>query len=151
PDGAINPTNYGLVMPFRYFELTNFPGKLALADVVQMRLVSDFDTNAASFSSSSPALNKVWDLCRNSMQVLTFDGVYVDGDRERKPYEPDYYIHQLSSYAVDREFTLPRHSLDYLLQYPTWPTEWKSHNIFMAWADYLHTGNTNLIARAYPN
>lgn len=151
PDGAINPTNYGLVMPFRYFELTNFPGKLSLTDVVQMRLVSDFDTNAASFSSSSAALNQIWNLCRNSMQVLTFDGVYVDGDRERKPYESDSYIHQLSSYAVDREFTLPRHSLEYLLQNPTWPTEWKSHDIFMAWADYLHTGNTNLIARIYPN
>ena len=33
------------------------------------------------------------------MQVLTFDGIYVDGDRERKPYEADSYIHQMSSYA----------------------------------------------------
>ncbi|HZV34751.1 MAG TPA: alpha-L-rhamnosidase C-terminal domain-containing protein, partial [Verrucomicrobiae bacterium] len=150
PAGAINPTNYGLVIPFRYFELTNFPGKLALADVVQMRLLSDFNTNAASFSSSSAALDRVWNLCRNSMQVLTFDGIYVDGDRERKPYESDAYIHQLTSYAVDREFTMARHSLEYLLQHPTWPTEWKFHDIFMAWADYLQTGNTNLIARYYP-
>ena len=79
------------------------------------------------------------------MQVLTFDGIYVDGDRERKPYESDSYIHQLSSYAVDREFTLPRHSFEYLLQNPTWPTEWKFHDIFMAWADYLQTGNADLL------
>lgn len=148
--GAISPTNHGRVIPFRYFELTNFPGRLALTDVVQMRLLSDFNNNAASFSSSSAALNQVWNLCRNSMQVLTFDGIYVDGDRERKPYESDAYIHQLSSYAVDREFTMVCHTLEYLLQHPTWPTEWKFHDIFMAWADFLQTGNTNLIARYYP-
>lgn len=147
--GAVNPPGCGVVTPFRYFELSNFPGTLAPADVVQMRLLSDFNTNAASFSSSSTALNQVWNLCRNSMQILTFDGIYVDGDRERKPYESDAYIHQLSSYGVSREYTLARQSLEYLLQHPTWPTEWKFHDIFMAWADYLQTGDTNLLNRHY--
>ena len=149
PSGAIDPEGCGTVMPFRYLEFTNFPGQLTLSDVTQMRLLSDFNTNAACFDSSSPALNQIWNLCRNSMQMLTFDGVYVDGDRERKPYESDSYIHQLSSYAVDREFTLPRHSIEYLLQHPTWPTEWKLHDIFMAWADYLQTGDTNLLSHYY--
>lgn len=149
PKGAISPTNYGLVIPFRYLELENFPGTLAPSDILQMRLLSGFNTNAASFNSSSAALNKIWDLCRNSMQVLTFDGIYVDGDRERKPYESDSYIHQLSSYAVDREFTLPRYSFEYLLEHPTWPTEWKFHDVFMAWADYMQTGNTNLLNQHY--
>jgi alpha-L-rhamnosidase len=149
PAGAINPTGCGAVMPFRYLELTNFPGALSLTDVVQMRLLSYFNTNAASFNSSSAALDRIWNLCRNSMQILTFDGIYVDGDRERKPYEADAYIHQLSSYAVDREFTLPRHSLEYLLQHPTWPTEWKFFDIFMAWADYIQTGNSNLLNQYY--
>jgi alpha-L-rhamnosidase len=129
--------------------LINFPGKPAPADIVQMRLLSDFNTNAASFNSSSAPLNQIWNLCRNSMQMLTFNGIYVDGDRERKPYEADSYIHQLSSYAVDREFMLARHSLEYLLQNPTWPTEWKFHTIFMAWADYVQTGNTNLLNQHY--
>ena len=149
PHGAINPPDCGAVMPFRYLELTNFPGTLTLTDVVQMRLLGYFNPHAASFHSSSEALDRIWNLCRNSMQILTFDGIYVDGDRERKPYESDAYIHQLSSYAVDREFTLPRHSIEYLLQHPTWPTEWKFHDIFMAWADYLQTGNTNLLNRYY--
>jgi hypothetical protein len=150
PSGAVNPPeHYGVVTPFRYLELFNFPGMLMISDLSQMRLLSEFNTNAANFSSSSPALNQIWNLCRNTMQVLTFDGVYVDGDRERKPYESDAYIHQMSSYAVDREFTLPRHSLEYLLEHPTWPTEWKFHNIFMAWADYLQTGDANLLNRYY--
>ncbi len=146
PAGALNPpAQYGNVTPFRYLELSNYPGELTITNVAQMRLLSEFNTNAASFESSSRALNQIWDLCRNTMHILTFDGVYVDGDRERKPYESDAYIHQMSSYGVDREFTLPRHTLEYLLQHPTWPTEWKFHNIFMAWADYLQTGDTNLL------
>ena len=150
PEKIINPPkNLGPVMPFRYFELLNVPGKLTAADVQQQRLLSEFDTNAASFNSSSPALNRIWNLCRNSMQILTFDGVYVDGDRERTPYEADAYIHQMSAYAVDREFTMPRYTFEYLLQHPTWPTEWKFHMIFMAWADYQQTGNTDLLYRYY--
>ena len=143
------PSSFGVVLPFRYFELTNLPGSLTLTDVVQQCLVSEFDTNAASFSSSSPALNQVWALCRNSMQWLSFDGIYVDGDRERTPYEADSYIHQMSSYAVDNEFTMPRCSFEYLLSHPTWPTEWKFHMIFVAWADYLQTGNTDLLYKYY--
>jgi hypothetical protein len=143
------PRNFGEVTPFRYFELINFPGTLSADDLTQERLVDEFDTNAASFDCSSPELNQIWNLCRNSMKMLTFDGVYVDGDRERRPYESDAYIHQLSAYAVDREFIIPRYTFEYLLQHPTWPTEWKFHMIFIAWADYLHTGNTDLLYRYY--
>ncbi len=147
---GINPPEYlGQVMPFRYLELINLPGKSGSIDIVQERLVDEFNTNAATFSSSSPALNQIWNLCHNSMQILSFDGVYVDGDRERTPYEADCYIHQLSAYAVDREFTTLRYTFEYLLQHPTWPTEWKFHMIFIAWADYLQTGNTDLISRYY--
>ncbi len=143
------PSSFGVVEPFRYLELTNCPGTLTAADVTQRRLVYEFNTNAASFSSSNTNLDQIWALCRNSMQWLSFDGIYVDGDRERKPYEADAYIQQLSSYAVDREFTLPRYTFQYLLTHPTWPTEWKSHMLLIAWADYLQTGDTNLLSQNY--
>ncbi|HEX3624318.1 MAG TPA: alpha-L-rhamnosidase C-terminal domain-containing protein [Verrucomicrobiae bacterium] len=143
------PANFGVVMPFRYFELDHYPGKLTADDLTQERLLDEFDTNAASFGCSSPALNDIWKLCRNSMEMLTFDGVFVDGDRERRPYEADAYIQQLGEYAMNRDFTLPRYTFEYLLRHPTWPTEWKFHMIFIAWADYLQTGNTDLLNRNY--
>jgi alpha-L-rhamnosidase len=143
------PKSFGIVMPFRYFELTNFPGTLTASDVTQERLLSEFDTNAASFDSSSPALNQVWNLCRNSMEIFPFNGIYVDGDRERLPYEADGYIHQMSAYAVDPEFTMLRYTFEFLLQHPTWPTEWRYHMIFIAWTDYLQTGNTDMLYRYY--
>jgi hypothetical protein len=139
----------GAVLPFRYFEVTNCPGTPTSNDFVQQRLQYEFNDNAATFSSSSSELNQVWDLCRYTMKATSFAGVYVDGDRERKPYEADAYINQLSHYAVDREFTLARYTQEYLLAHPTWPTEWKFHSIFMAWADYLQTGNDELLFNHY--
>lgn len=143
------PSQYGVVMPFRYLELLNVPAGATLVAASQERLQSEFDDDAATFDSSSPALNQIWNLCKYSIKTLTFDGVYVDGDRERKPYEADAYINQLSHYGVDREFAMPRYTFEYLAQRPTWPTEWSFHMVFIAWADYLQTGNADLLNKYY--
>ena len=52
-------------------------------------------------------------------------------------------------YAIDREFAIARYSLENLIYHATWPTEWISHSIFMAWADYWYTGNTEVIRNYY--
>ena len=148
--GAVNPpAKFGTVAPFRYVELLDFPGTLTTADVVQHRLAAEFDTNSAQFESSSDALNSVWNLCRDSMRWLTFDGVYIDGDRERKPYEADAYIQQLSSFAMQNDPTMARVSFEYLVAHPTWPTEWSFHMVFIAWEDYMQTGNKDLLVKYY--
>jgi hypothetical protein len=73
----------------------------------------------------------------------------VDGDRERIPYEADAYLNQLSHYGVDREYTMARHTHEYLITHPTWPTEWILHSVLMAWADYLYTGDVESIEHYY--
>jgi alpha-L-rhamnosidase len=143
------PPEFGVVLPFRYVEIIGYTGKPAAADLVQVRLEYPFDETASAFRSSDPALDAVWGFCKYSIRATTFCGVYVDGDRERIPYEADAYINQLGHYAVDREFSLARHSHEYLLAHPTWPTEWKSHSVMMAWADYEATGDTRSLARSY--
>ena len=145
------PASLGVVLPFRYLELAGMPSGVTLTtnDVTQQRLQTEFDDNAASFSSSSAALNQVWSLCKYSMKALTFDGIYVDGDRERTPYEADTYIHMLSSYAVNNDFTTPRCTFEYLTNHLTWPTEWPMHMVFVTWADYLQTGDTYLMTKYY--
>lgn len=140
---------FGVVLPFRHVELIGYSGPLATSDLTQVRLEYPFDTNAATFRSSAPDLDAVWEFCKYSIQGTTFCGVYVDGDRERIPYEADAYINQLSHYAVDREFSLARHTHEYLLAHPTWPTEWKQHSVLIAWADYEATGDTRSLARHY--
>ncbi len=135
------PAEVGEVLPFRYCEVVDYPGELQPSAIRQICVHYPFDDNASEFHSSSKVLNDVWQLCKYSMKATSFCGVYVDGDRERIPYEADAYINQLGHYCTDREFTLARYSHEYLILHPTWPTEWPLHSVLMAWADYLHTGD----------
>lgn len=139
----------GNVTPFRYAELINCPAPVTRDSIRQRVLHYPFDDEAATFDSSNSALDAVWELCRHSMKATSFCSVYVDGDRERTPYEGDVYINQLSHYAADREYTLARYTFEYLLDHHTWPTEWRFHFPLIAWADYMYTGNLDALAANY--
>jgi alpha-L-rhamnosidase len=143
------PPELGVLMPFRYAELTGAPVSPDKIHALQEAVHYPFDDNASSFTSSDPVLNQVWALCKYSIKATTFDGIYVDGDRERRPYEADAYFSQLGHYNTDREYALARFSQAYLLQHPTWPTEWRHHAIFIAWADWMYTGDTRLLEQTY--
>lgn len=148
-DARRMPPEIGPVMPFRYVEIENCPAPLTTAMARQVIAHYPFNDAAARFTSSDRVLNDVWELCRYSIKATSFCGLYVDGDRERLPYEADAFINQLGHYAVDREFTLARYSHEFLMLQPTWPTEWILHSVLMAWADYLHTGDTDSLTAFY--
>jgi len=148
-DGRLMSPQVGPVMPFRYVEVENCPSPLTVNSATQTVAHYPFDDQAASFHCSDPKLDQVWELCRYSMKATSFGGVYVDGDRERLPYEADAYINQLGHYAVDREFTLARYSHEYLILHATWPTEWSHHSVLMAHADYMHTGDRESLDTFY--
>jgi len=134
-------------MPFRYCELEHM--QYDDFTISQISVYYPFDDISSSFTSSDPTLNAVWDLCKYSIKATSFCGIYVDGDRERIPYEGDAYINQLSHYCVDSEYGMARATQEYLLQYPTWPTEWQLHMVLMAWADWIYTGEIEFITRQY--
>ncbi len=94
-------------------------------------------------------MNQVWDLCKYSQKATSFTGVYIDGDRERIPYEADAYLNQLSHYSVDNEYAMARKTIEYFMDYPTWPTEWQLHVALLFYQDYMYTGNTELIEKYY--
>jgi alpha-L-rhamnosidase len=112
----------------------------------QAAYLTAWDDDAAAFESSDEMLNRIWELCRDSIKATTFAGVYVDGDRERIPYEADAYLNQLSHYYTDDDIQIARDTYDHLMSHPTWPTEWASHMIFMAYADWMHTGDVAWLA-----
>ncbi|MEA2062849.1 MAG: alpha-L-rhamnosidase C-terminal domain-containing protein [Gemmatimonadota bacterium] len=143
------PGDIGEVMPFRYCEIVNSPSDLDQSMISQVAVNYHFNDKTSLFISSSKVLNDVWELCKYSIKATSFCGVYVDGDRERIPYEADAYLNQLCHYCVDREFTMARYSHEYLITHPTWPTEWILHSVLMAWADYLYTGNAESIEKYY--
>lgn len=150
PPAVLTPAEWGVVTPFRWVEIENWPGELRPENISrQAAFVGSWDDHAASFHSSDEMLNRIWELCRYSIKATTFAGIYVDGDRERIPYEADAYLNQLSHYAVDNEIQMARDTYDWLMQHPTWPTEWAAHMIFMAHADWMRTGDTAWLEPRY--
>jgi alpha-L-rhamnosidase len=149
--GGINVNGWtgGVITPFRYVELVGCPGTVTTNDIRQKVLHVPFDDSASAFASSNSTLDAVWEMCKYTMKATSFASIYVDGDRERLPYEADAYINQLSHYGVDREFTTGRYSYEYLLDHSTWPTEWKLHFPLMAWADYMYTSDKEALAVNY--
>ena len=143
------PPEIGVIMPFRFVEVEESPFPITKESLHQVAITYPFDDHASVFVSSDRILDRVYSFCKYSIKATTFAGVYVDGDRERIPYEADAYINQLCHYGLDREFTLARYSHEHLMKYPTWPTEWKQHSVMMAWTDWMYTGNTQSLARCY--
>jgi hypothetical protein len=131
----------GAVMPFRYVEIEGAPAGLDKARIFQLAAHYPFDDKAAQFDSSDPRLNAIWNLCKHTIKATSFAGVFIDGDRERKPYEADAYIDQLGWYSCTPDITLPRYSWQYLIDHPTWPAEWILFSVLMAWKDYAYTGD----------
>lgn len=143
------PDSIGVVFPFRYCEITGLKGGVDAENTKQLSVHYPFDESASMFHSSDSVLNAVWDLCKYSIKATSFCGYYVDGDRERIPYEADALLNQLSHYCVDREYGMARQTMEYLMQNPTWPTEWQLSMVFMFWYDYLYTGDKELLVKYY--
>jgi hypothetical protein len=94
-------------------------------------------------------LNRIWDLCKYSIKATTFAGVYVDGDRERIPYEADAYLNQLSHYTTDDNVKMAATSFDWLIENGTWPSEWAPHMVFMAHAEWMYSGDSEWLKHRY--
>ena len=135
---------------FRYVEVSNCPGTLTASDINQISVTYPFDDNASSFTSNNSTLNAVWELCKYTMKDCSWLGIYVDGTRERAPYEADAYIQQLGHYCQDTQaYAIARNTMSFFMTDPTWPAEWKFCSIFMAWAEYMWTGDDSFLSSNY--
>lgn len=143
------PTWFGVITPFRYCEIENLKSELTENDVRQKAFFYAFDENQSSFTCSDKTLNQIWDMCKYTMKATSFCGLYVDGDRERIPYEADAYINQLGHYCVDSEYAIAKQTIEYFMAHPTWPTEWLLHTAMLLHQDYYYTGDVELIKAYY--
>ena len=149
-DAIKMPAAIGEVLPFRWLEVENYGRPLRAKDITRYAVHVPFRDDAASFRCSNDTLNHLWDLCKYTVKATSFTGYYVDGDRERIPYEADALINQLCHYAADCEFTTARRTLAHLLDHPTWPTEWILQAIPIAWNDWMFSGDDSFIRAHYP-
>jgi hypothetical protein len=142
------PKHVGLILPFRAAEIIS-RSRITENAVIRRYQHYKYNEGLATFRSSDTLLNTLWELCRHSIQSTTFAGLYVDGDRERIPYEADALINQLSHYAVDTVYDIARNTADYLMMSPAWPTEWQLQMHQVLYYDWLYTGDLSLIRKHY--
>ncbi|MBR2838483.1 MAG: family 78 glycoside hydrolase catalytic domain [Kiritimatiellae bacterium] len=140
---------FGTVMPFRWLEVVRAPFRITAKNVRQVPIHYPYDMSEESFSCDSPALVRVHDFCKHSIRATTYTGKFIDGDRERLPYEADSYITQLGTYAITSDDTLVRAMADYFATHTTWPTEWKQFFVRIVHDDWMHSGKTDVLLRHY--
>ena len=143
------PDSFGVVMPFRYAEIEKASQAIGASDVSQKAYFSSFDESRSDFSCSDIVLNEVWKLCKYSIKATSFAGLYIDGDRERIPYEADAYIDQLGHYCTDCQYNMAKSTIRYFMTHPTWPTEWQLHVALLMYQDYYYSGDTALLSQYY--
>ena len=140
---------FGTIMPFRWLEVVRAPFQITATNVRQVPIHYPYDMTEESFACDSPELVRVHDFCKHTIRATTYMGKFIDGDRERLPYEADSYITQLGTYAVTSDDTLVRAMADYFATHTTWPTEWKQFFIRIVHDDWMHSGKTDLVRKHY--
>jgi len=143
------PEYIGEVFPFRYVELTSPRMSSYTANVTRSSVHYPFDDRTSHFTSSDTILNAIWDLCKYSIKATSFAGIYVDGDRERIPYEADIRVTQLSHYYAEGGLSMARRSLEYVLRHATWFTDCVLQTVPIALVDFLHTGDLRFVRDNY--
>lgn len=99
----------------------------------------------SSFNSSNETLNRVWELCRYTLQAAVLDTYTDSNTRERRPYEADGLIAAGARLYLQKSAVMwARHSHTYVFTHATWPVEWRQITILLAMQDYMATGQTDL-------
>ena len=126
------------VTPFRYVEIVGGTGRAVLR---RKEFFGEFDDAAADFVSDNSELNRIWDFCKYTMKATGAFGFYIDGERERQPYEGDSLSNQLGDLCCGGSAATARRTIDWLLRKPTWVTEWCLAMPLMVRDHLLYTGD----------
>ncbi len=134
---------------YRYIQIDNCPVNLTEDMVQGMAIRQEFSENESSFTSSNNILNDIYGMTKYTIKATNQD-LYVDSQgRERGAYEGDVLLNMLSGYSFEDDYSLARHSLDYVSDNPTWPAEYQLFCIMGAWQDYLYTGDVSFLEENY--
>lgn len=137
----------GEIAPFRYVEISGACGPVRVRRAV---IFPEWNENAACFESDHAELDRVWEFCKYSMKATAAFGMFIDGERERVPYEGDSYINQLGYFCCDANYAVAGATIDYLLENPTWPTEWSLLLPLLVRDHFLYSGDRRSVERWLP-
>ncbi len=145
PEGGGTLTGFGL-RSFRYVELVGAP---VAAVPVAVAVNQPFAAQDGEVMLADERLQRLWRLCKQTIQFTGFD-LYIDcPSRERMVYEADLYINMLTHFAVEHRTALARRSIRYQMNHYTWPCEWRLFLIPIVREYFWHTGDLALVAELY--
>ncbi|MBR3844116.1 MAG: family 78 glycoside hydrolase catalytic domain, partial [Clostridia bacterium] len=145
---------------FRYVEFVGLTDEAITALLSQAEGISGwameqaFDPTLSAFeatdgSDAATLMNRLYELCKYTIKATNQD-VFVDSQaRERAPYEGDLLVNANTSYSVSDDYSLARHSNEWLIDNPTWPNDYSIFMVEMAYYDLLYTGDTRSIETYY--
>lgn len=113
-----------------------------------------FDEEASDFKATdnteaATLMNRLYELSKYTIKATNQD-LFVDSQaRERGAYEGDLLVNSNTSYAMSGNYSLARHSNEWLIDNPTWPNDYSLFSVEMAYWDYIYTGNTDSISEQY--
>ncbi len=134
---------------FRYGEIIG-NGIVPHSQIKVRQIHYPFDDQAAEFFCDSEPLNRIWALCKYSVKATLMDCYQDCPSRERISYEADTYINLLSHFSLDNTPAFARCALEYQLEHPTWPLEWRMMQIPLFWMEYMQNGDTRLLEKYFP-
>ena len=139
----------GEIAPFRYAEVNRHYGEVT---VRRTAYYPEWDDHAALFESDNPALNEVWEFCRYSIKAASVFDCYVDGERERMPYEGDAVINQLGHFCCETHYDTARRTIDWFCGggRDSWLTEWILSTPRLIQDYLLYSGDTASVKRWLP-
>lgn len=140
--------NFGF-RAFRYAQVIGYKGILT-KDKIQARTINrPFNWTDSDFKCSNADLVKVWNLCKNSIAWTSLD-VYMDcPSRERIAYEADGYITMLAHFGVENNIAIARRNLEYQINHPTWPCEWRLMTIPLFYEYLMQSGDYDTVEKYY--
>lgn len=141
-------TNFGL-RSFRYAEIVDYPGELSGNSIAAIAVNSPFADGDSRLDLADERLEKVWKLCRNSVEYTTMDVYYDCPSRERMAYEADAYINMLTHFNVEHRTRVARRTILYQMNHYTWPCEWRMFMIPVVYEYFMHTGDLSLVRDVY--
>ena len=147
-NGGLSLAHFG-VRAFRYAEIVDYRGELTKNNIRAITLNRPFNWNDSKFDCPNLDLTKVWSFCKNSIAWTNTD-VYNDcPSRERTAYEADGYITMLSHFAVEGSLGIARRTVEYQINHPTWPCEWRQFMIPLFYEYLMYTGDLDLVKIHY--
>ena len=129
---------------FRYAEICGFDDE---PEIEKIALYAPFDDNDSYMKSGIEALDRIYDLCKNTIKYCNMD-MYTDCfSRERICYEADSYITMRTDFAVSGDTRVAAQSMEFLIHHQTWPVEWKQMILPLLDRYLMHTADFDLLKR----